>query len=224
MITLIIRLYIAEDGRNTISQLNNKIMNLRTKNTLPFTYLFKNGVIEKTGSSKKTKSASAVDVNQNTNLKKKNQNIIKALTKFNNNRKLFETASHIEKIADYEFMSEPERWITAMIRRHGQNMTNYLDVCIKNMIKNFTEELEYRGMWNEIQAINSQPEATRIEVALRMMVQIVSSKADNIDNANNFAQAYYSVQEKRSGRYKEKWVAQQSRNIKRKVHEDIPAE
>ncbi|KAJ2776882.1 hypothetical protein GGI15_004694, partial [Coemansia interrupta] len=56
------------------------------------------------------------------------------------------------------------------------------------------------------------------------MVQIVSSKADNIDNVNNFAQAYYSVQEKRSGRYKEKWVAQQARTIKKKVHEDIPAE
>ncbi|KAJ2365912.1 hypothetical protein IW150_006088, partial [Coemansia sp. RSA 2607] len=115
MITLIIRLYIAEDGRNTISQINNKIMNLRTKNTLPFTYLFKNGLIEKAGSPKKSKSAFALNAQQNTNLKKKNQNIIKALTKFNNNRNLFETTSLADQTTDFEFISEPERWIAAMI-------------------------------------------------------------------------------------------------------------
>ncbi|KAJ1797613.1 hypothetical protein LPJ75_007010, partial [Coemansia sp. RSA 2598] len=218
MITLIMELFIADGGNTTIMQINNKVMNLRTKNTLPFTYLYKTGVIEKT-LSKKPRTAVGADgiISSNTNLKKKNQNIIKALTRFYKSHKDARLNKDSKALADFDFSSEPEKWISAMLKKHGQKMVDFLNVCVANIVENFMQELEARGMWNELQSIRSYEQATATEVALRMMTQIVSSKAGSMENISNFAQAYYTVEEKHSGRYQDKWIKTQSQKIKQAI-------
>ncbi|KAJ1643738.1 hypothetical protein LPJ64_004517 [Coemansia asiatica] len=199
MITLIMELYIAEGGQTTITQINNKVINMRTKNTLPFTYLYKSGVIEKSLAKKQRAKMSADGViPKNTNLKKKNQNIIRALARFYKSSQQGKVIKDSAIPFDVEFISEPERWIVAMLRKHGQKMTDYLNVCVANIVENFLQELETRRMWNELQSIRSYDPATATEVALRMMSQIVSSKADSMIRISNFAQVYYSVEKKKT--------------------------
>ncbi|KAJ1881942.1 hypothetical protein LPJ57_001279 [Coemansia sp. RSA 486] len=226
MITLIMELYLANGGKTTITQINNRVMNLRTKNTLPFTYLYKTGIIEKTLTTKKRNrmGADGTVPLRNTNLKKKNQNIIKALNRFYKSYMLSRKNGTSGTLPEFEFTSEPEKWIVAMLRKHGKNMANYLHVCVTNLVDNFILELETRGMWNEIQSIRNHDQSTSTEMALNMMTQIVSSKADNIECVSSYAQAYYSTKDiKQPARFQNKQIKLQSQKIKQAIKQEDPS-
>ncbi|KAJ2600997.1 hypothetical protein GGF39_001478 [Coemansia sp. RSA 1721] len=226
MITLIMELYLADGGKTTIAQINNKVMNLRTKNTLPFTYLYKTGVIEKALAKKKRNrmGAGGTVPLSNTNLKKKNQNIIKALNRFYKSHMLAKKNGTSDTLPSFEFTSEPEKWIAAMLRKHGKKMANYLHVCVTNIVDNFILELETRGMWNELQSIRSYDQYASTEIALNMMTQIVSSKAGNVGCASSYAQAYYSTKDnKQPARFQHKHIKLQSQKIRQAIKQEEPS-
>ncbi|KAJ2665730.1 hypothetical protein IW148_001489 [Coemansia sp. RSA 1199] len=159
--TLLRELQAAAGNMHTIRQINTKHINTRSRWSVPFKslnevgYLIKNQTLR--GIKRRANSVQQEGQTlQRTNIEKKNLAAIKALRKYIKYKGLFwnyETNSmpNAELYAllcsthpEMEDVSEPERWIRAMIRRHGYQMVEYMDKCAVNLTNSYIRELNQR--------------------------------------------------------------------------------
>ncbi|PIA18790.1 hypothetical protein COEREDRAFT_84746 [Coemansia reversa NRRL 1564] len=161
---LLRELQIAAGDKHTIRQINTKHINTRSRWSVPFKslhevgYLIKNQFIRgvKRYANNNPKAIDNDMPRRRTNIEKKNLAAIKAIRKYICYKELFwsydtmsvpSSSTQTEISADYpdmEEMSEPERWIRAMIRRHGQQMVDYMDCCAINLTNSYVTELNKR--------------------------------------------------------------------------------
>ncbi|KAJ2707737.1 hypothetical protein FB645_000510 [Coemansia sp. IMI 203386] len=52
----------------------------------------------------------------------------------------------------YKLSSEPEKWIAAMIARHGCPMVAYIDECVAKLTASYLDELKTRQDWSQVMA------------------------------------------------------------------------
>ncbi|KAJ2153142.1 hypothetical protein IWW43_001769 [Coemansia sp. RSA 1935] len=159
--TLLRELQVAAGNMHTIRQINTKHINTRSRWSVPFKSLYEVGYLIKNQTLRGVKRrANSVQQEgqapQRTNIEKKNLAAIKALRKYMKYKGLFwnyETHSmpNAELYAllcsthpEMEDVSEPERWIRAMIRRHGYQMVEYMDKCAVNLTNSYIRELNQR--------------------------------------------------------------------------------
>ncbi|KAJ2359095.1 hypothetical protein IWW50_001583 [Coemansia erecta] len=145
-------------NRYTMRQLNTKHINTRSRWSVPFKslnevgFLIKNqqlrGVKRQAGGAHMEKQ-----LPQRTNIEKKNLAAIKSIRKYTKYKDLFwDTKTQQVPTAEYRALvcsahpemddvSEPERWIRAMIRRHHAKMVEYMDKCTVNLVNSYIGEL-----------------------------------------------------------------------------------
>ncbi|KAJ1662503.1 hypothetical protein EV178_005822 [Coemansia sp. RSA 1646] len=160
---LLRELQIAAGNKHSERQINTKHINTRSRWSVPFKSLNEVGYLIKNQALRGSKRASAEELRarkepvRRTNIEKKNLAAIKALRKYVVCRYIYwddnlncipsaEQLAHLPPVSsEMEDNSEPERWMRAMIRRHGKQMVNYLDVCAVNLATNYVNELVERG-------------------------------------------------------------------------------
>ncbi|KAJ2078379.1 hypothetical protein H4R24_004512 [Coemansia sp. RSA 988] len=174
---LLRELQIAAGNKHTIRQINTKHINTRSRWSVPFKslnevgYLIKNQFIRgvKRGANNDPKGIDTEQPRRRTNIEKKNLAAIKAIRKYIRHKDMFWCYDSMSvpspgtqvKIAasypDMEEMSEPERWIRAMVRRHGRQMVDYMDCCAINLANSYINELNERETTEEpIDHVTSQ--------------------------------------------------------------------
>ncbi|KAJ2402544.1 hypothetical protein GGI23_000644 [Coemansia sp. RSA 2559] len=198
----------AAGSKHSVRQINTKHINTRSRWSVPFKSLNEVGYLIKNQALRGTKRASAEELRarkepvRRTNIEKKNLAAIKALRKYVVCRHIYwdETLNCVpsaEQLAmmppvssEMEDNSEPERWMRAMIRRHGKRMVEYLDVCAINLASNYVAELIERG---EISGENlSSPIASNVSMVKlylnRMVGEIMRiSKASSVGRSSSVA-------------------------------------
>ncbi|KAJ2723253.1 hypothetical protein GGI07_002755 [Coemansia sp. Benny D115] len=144
--SLLRELQAAVGGRYTVRQINTKMINSRSRWSVPFQSLHEVGYLIKNQAARGGRRTDSVTGNfinpPRTNIEKKNLAAIKALLKYCTNRHTFwndeagakpfnnmysgqSTSSIVMLPSDAtEDIPEPERFIRAMIKRHGVNMMN----------------------------------------------------------------------------------------------------
>ncbi|KAJ1727882.1 hypothetical protein LPJ72_005724 [Coemansia sp. Benny D160-2] len=153
----------AAGSKHSVRQINTKHINTRSRWSVPFKSLHEVGYLIKNQATRGSKRTNAEELRvrkepiNRTNIEKKNLAAIKALRKYavcryvywNDETNSIPTPEELANLppisSDMEDNSEPERWIRAMIRRHGKEMVSYLDVCAVNLAKNYVKELAERG-------------------------------------------------------------------------------
>ncbi|KAJ2657762.1 hypothetical protein IWW48_004369 [Coemansia sp. RSA 1200] len=153
----------AAGSKHSVRQINTKHINTRSRWSVPFKSLHEVGYLIKNQATRGSKRTNAEELRvrkepiNRTNIEKKNLAAIKALRKYavcryiywNDETNSIPTPKELANLppisSDMEDNSEPERWIRAMIRRHGKEMVSYLDVCAVNLAKNYVKELAERG-------------------------------------------------------------------------------
>ncbi|KAJ2557945.1 hypothetical protein EV175_001049 [Coemansia sp. RSA 1933] len=160
---LLRELQFAAGSKHSVRQINTKHINTRSRWSVPFKSLNEVGYLIKNQALRGAKRATAEEFHsrkepvQRTNIEKKNLPAVKALRKYVVCRYIYwddelscvpsaEKLAHMPPVSsEMEDNSEPERWMRAMIRRHGQQMVEYLDVCAINLANNYMTELIGRG-------------------------------------------------------------------------------
>ncbi|KAJ2364962.1 hypothetical protein H4S01_003500 [Coemansia sp. RSA 2610] len=142
--------------KHNIRQINTKHINTRSRWSVPFKSLNEVGYLIKNQTLRGAKRAASKGENlplRRTNIGKKNLASIKAIRKYMRHKNLFwnyRTQSVPDKETyalicgnspELEDVSEPERWIRAMIRRHGAAMIDYMDKCAANLANSYIREL-----------------------------------------------------------------------------------
>ncbi|KAJ1882577.1 hypothetical protein H4R99_002063 [Coemansia sp. RSA 1722] len=162
---LLRELQAAAGGKHSVRQINTKHINTRSRWSIPFQSLHEVGYLIKNQNSKGLKRSdtnkSAMSLYQRTNIEKKNLAAIKAILKFVTNRNIFwddqtnsmpalaspaNSTSISSSNSTTEEMAEPERWIRAMIKRHGYQMVTFMEQCVVNLANSYIAELQERGM------------------------------------------------------------------------------
>ncbi|KAJ1902385.1 hypothetical protein LPJ81_003606 [Coemansia sp. IMI 209127] len=198
----------AAGSKHSVRQINTKHINTRSRWSVPFKSLNEVGFLIKNQALRGTKRASAEELRarkepvRRTNIEKKNLAAIKALRKYVVCRSIYwdddlNCIPSAEQLAlmppvssEMEDNSEPERWMRAMIRRHGKRMVEYLDVCATNLASNYVDELIERG---EITAENiHSPIASNVSMVKlylnRMVGEIMRiSKASSMGRSSSVA-------------------------------------
>ncbi|KAJ2049876.1 hypothetical protein H4S04_002957, partial [Coemansia sp. S16] len=160
--TLLRDLQTAAGGKHSVRQINTKHINTRSRWSVPFKslhevgYLIKNQSQRGNARHKSGRSSQALPPYR-TNIEKKNLASIKAMKKYVQHRQYvelhypersYQTFSFTEPVDDADVsddVSEPERWIRAMIRRHGPTMVLYMDRCAQNLANTYITELNARN-------------------------------------------------------------------------------
>ncbi|KAJ2808958.1 hypothetical protein H4R20_000507 [Coemansia guatemalensis] len=205
---LLRELQIAAGNKHTIRQINTKHINTRSRWSVPFKslnevgYLIKNQFVRgvKRCANSDTKSAKPERPRRRTNIEKKNLAAIKAVRKYICHKDLFwcydtmsvPSASAQAEIAaaypDIEEVSEPERWIRAMIRRHGKQMVDYMDCCAINLANSYIIELNDRET-------TDGPMENVTSDDIPMVVSLLSSLIDEIlAKSKPISSAFHSLQ------------------------------
>ncbi|KAJ2454685.1 hypothetical protein GGF42_003556 [Coemansia sp. RSA 2424] len=159
--TLLRDLQAAAGGKHSVRQINTKHINTRSRWSVPFKSLHEVGYLIKNqtqrSSRQKSSQSSQVLPPYRTNIEKKNLASIKALKKYVQHRQYvelhypersYQAFTFTEPVEDSDMsddVSEPERWIRAMIRRHGPAMVLYMDSCAQNLANTYITELNARN-------------------------------------------------------------------------------
>lgn len=177
----------AAGGKHSLSQINNKHINTRSRSSFPFKSLNEFGYLTKNhsqrgGANKKNSGYESDDdlasfclsdgtslhtsspTVKRSNCNKKHLSHIKALKKYSYHRQLFKTQhpqatdsqyTYTEEYSNIELgegSSEHERWIVAMIRRHGEVMVRYMDRCALRLANSYIDEYNSRpNVFNPMQ-------------------------------------------------------------------------
>ncbi|KAJ1945182.1 hypothetical protein GGF37_001823 [Kickxella alabastrina] len=149
---LLCNLQIATKNKFTMRQLNNKHINTRSRWTVPLKNLNEIGYFVKNQAPKGMRPTPeelvemTIKRSKKTNMESKNNTIVKALQKYavskqlywceqTNSVPLLEGSTLLANTAnDY---SEADRWICAMISKHGKAMVSYMDKCVVNLVNSY---------------------------------------------------------------------------------------
>ncbi|KAJ2742372.1 hypothetical protein GGI20_004537, partial [Coemansia sp. BCRC 34301] len=156
--TLLRDLQAAAGGKHSVRQINTKHINTRSRWSVPFKSLHEVGYLIKNQTQRNSRQKSSQMLHPyRTNVEKKNLASIKALKKYIQHRhfvelhhpeRSYQSFTFTETIEDCNVtddVSEPERWVRAMIRRHGPAMVLYMDTCAQNLANTFIAELNSRN-------------------------------------------------------------------------------
>ncbi|KAJ1727800.1 hypothetical protein LPJ61_004388, partial [Coemansia biformis] len=158
---LLRELQTAAGNKHTVRQINTKHINTRSRWSVPFKSLNEVGFLIKNQALRGAKSKAkeiedALAGRRRTNIERKNLAAAKSLRKFIKYKELYwcpitltvpdaqAQANIAASYPDIDDVSEPERWMRAMIRRHGQQMVAYLDKCAVNLANTYYSEIAQR--------------------------------------------------------------------------------
>ncbi|KAJ2157545.1 hypothetical protein GGF46_004434 [Coemansia sp. RSA 552] len=212
--TLLRELQMAAGNKHSIRQINTKHINTRSRWSVPFKslnefgYLIKNqtlrGVKRGANSDMKADIQPALSMRR-TNVEKKNMAAIKAVRKYIKHREMFwdDEQQGIPDLAaqaaissahpEMEDVSEPERWIRAMIRRHGFRMVVYLDQCAVKLTNSYIYELNDQDPTLLHPEIATAEERELMGRILGDMIDEILVKAKAASNQAAVAAAKYAV-------------------------------
>ncbi|KAJ2847482.1 hypothetical protein IWW36_003835 [Coemansia brasiliensis] len=169
-----------------LRQINTKHINTRSRWSVPFKSLNEVGYLVKNQSARRAKNISANGPIQRTNIAKKNLAAIKAIRKLMKYPELYwnserqeptDGASRAQLFMQYpelEETSEPDRWIRAMIKRHGSVMMEYLNQCGTNLANSFIKEANHsRTSSNQLPMLHANEQAKVIKI-LGDMIDVIS--------------------------------------------------
>ncbi|KAJ1813567.1 hypothetical protein LPJ60_006297, partial [Coemansia sp. RSA 2675] len=152
--TLLRDLQTAAGGKHSVRQINTKHINTRSRWSVPFKSLHEVGYLIKNQTQRslaryKSSHPSQAQPPYRTNVEKKNLASIKAMKKYVQHRhyvelrypeRSYHSFTFTEPVDDADVsddISEPERWIRAMIKRHGPPMVLYMDKCAQNLTNSY---------------------------------------------------------------------------------------
>ncbi|KAJ1748981.1 hypothetical protein LPJ55_004863 [Coemansia sp. RSA 990] len=169
-----------------LRQINTKHINTRSRWSVPFKSLNEVGYLVKNQSARRAKSISNNGPIQRTNIAKKNLAAIKAIRKLMKYPELYwnserqeptDTFSRTQLFMQYpelEETSEPDRWIRAMVKRHGIVMMDYLNQCGTNLANSFIKETnQSRAASSQLPMLHVNEQAKVIKI-LGDMTDVIS--------------------------------------------------
>ncbi|KAJ2448887.1 hypothetical protein EV183_005198 [Coemansia sp. RSA 2336] len=169
-----------------LRQINTKHINTRSRWSVPFKSLNEVGFLVKNQSARRAKNISASGPVQRTNIAKKNLAAIKAIRKLMKYPELYwnserheptDTFSRTQLFMQYpelEETSEPDRWIRAMVRRHGIVMMEYMNQCGTNLANSFIKETNQgRDASSQLPLLHANEQARVIKI-LGDMTDVIS--------------------------------------------------
>ncbi|KAJ2780077.1 hypothetical protein H4R18_003657 [Coemansia javaensis] len=181
MYRLAVELWAAAGRKHTIRQINTKHINTRSRWSVPFKSLYQCGYLIK-NQSRKAKDSPDEPRPPRTNIGPKSQPAVRTLRKLIRHREVFwnpvtqappeagtpNAANPAGSAGDDA--SEAERWVRAMVRRHGRPMVDYLEKCAVNMANSYLLELAYRRGRADVESPVTIAEPDRIVALLDGML------------------------------------------------------
>ncbi|KAJ2636959.1 hypothetical protein GGF40_002679 [Coemansia sp. RSA 1286] len=116
------------------------------------------------------------DIDENTAIREYLQQVkLNALLKYCTTRDLFVGESKNTSGKPYKLSSEPEKWIAAMIARHGCLMVAYIDECVAKLTASYLDELKTRQDWSQVNFLCSYTDSQFNTLTLRTMLQVMAA-------------------------------------------------